>query len=242
VLVALEDAEARAMLAAGETAGAHILLARAHARLGRCPALEVREAEVALSREEPELARGALAGALDSQDTERPAIGLLPATRLEAWLLQALSEQQDGEHEAAARALENALELAEQEQICGPFLTGGRATQQLLERHAQRGTEHPALLEILLDGLGGRPGGNEAALLAAPLTDRELKILRYLPTMLSNAEIGAEIFVSLNTVKTHLRSIYRKLDASSRADAVQRARALDLLPRGIRRPRVAQRP
>jgi LuxR family maltose regulon positive regulatory protein len=113
--------------------------------------------------------------------------------------------------------------------------------QELMERQAQTGTEHPALLEILLDALGGRPR-KEANSLAAPLTERELKILRYLPTMLSNAEIGAETFVSLNTVKTHLRSIYRKLDVSSRADAVQRARELGLLPHGIRRPRVAQRP
>jgi LuxR family maltose regulon positive regulatory protein len=59
--------------------------------------------------------------------------------------------------------------------------------------------------------------------------------------MLSNAEIGAEVFVSLNTVKTHLRSIYRKLGASGRAEAVERARTLGLLPSGIKRPRVPQR-
>ena len=77
--------------------------------------------------------------------------------------------------------------------------------------------------------------------LAEPLTEREQRILRYLPTMLTNAEIGAEVFVSLNTVKTHLRSIYRKLDANGRADAVERARRLGLLPAGIKRPRVVQR-
>ena len=60
--------------------------------------------------------------------------------------------------------------------------------------------------------------------------------------MLSNAEIGAEIFVSLNTVKTHLRSIYRKLGANGRADAVEQARALGLLPSGIKRPRIVRRP
>jgi LuxR family transcriptional regulator, maltose regulon positive regulatory protein len=73
------------------------------------------------------------------------------------------------------------------------------------------------------------------------LTEREQRILRHLPTMLSNAEIGAEVFVSLNTVKTHLRSIYRKLDVNGRADAVDRARQLSLLPAGIKRPRVVQR-
>ena len=92
---------------------------------------------------------------------------------------------------------------------------------------------------MLLDGVGQR---DPSATLLAPLTEREQRILRYLPTMLSNAEIGAEVFVSLNTVKTHLRSIYRKLDASrGRADAVDRARRLGLLPSGIKRPRVVQR-
>ena len=111
--------------------------------------------------------------------------------------------------------------------------------RDLLERQAASGTAHPALLEMLLDGLGQRRADGER--LAEPLTARELKILRYRPTMLSNAEIGAEIFVSLNTVKTHLRSIYRKLDASGRADAVERARRVGLLPSGIKRPRVVRR-
>jgi LuxR family maltose regulon positive regulatory protein len=110
--------------------------------------------------------------------------------------------------------------------------------RELLESQAQLGTEHPALLEVLLEGAcQHRP----AVALAEPLTEREQRILRYLPTMLSNAEIGAEVFVSLNTVKTHLRSIYRKLGANGRADAVEKARAQGLLPSGIKRPRVAQR-
>jgi LuxR family maltose regulon positive regulatory protein len=53
--------------------------------------------------------------------------------------------------------------------------------------------------------------------------------LRYLPTMMSNREIAAEMFFSVNTVKTHLKSIYRKLGVSRRRDAVSRARALSLL-------------
>jgi LuxR family maltose regulon positive regulatory protein len=54
-------------------------------------------------------------------------------------------------------------------------------------------------------------------------------VLRLLPTRLSLREIGSELYVSQNTVKTHVRSIYRKLAASSRADAVARARELGLL-------------
>ena len=242
VLAGIENAHARVSLAAGETELAQDLLDAAHARLPDCAALVVCEAQTAMQADDPVLARKLLADVIDRSGTGCQSMEPHDAPKLEAWLLLALLEQKRGEHEAAAAALEHALELAEQERICGPFLTGGRATEELLERHAQTGTEHPALLEILLDAFGGHARETEPVSLAVPLTERELKILRYLPTMLSNAEIGAETFVSLNTVKTHLRSIYRKLDASSRADAVQRARALGLLPRGIRRPRVAHRP
>ncbi|WP_239393964.1 helix-turn-helix transcriptional regulator, partial [Frankia sp. CiP3] len=61
-----------------------------------------------------------------------------------------------------------------------------------------------------------------------PLSGREQAVLTYLPTMLTTAEIAKEMFVSTNTIKTHLKSIYRKLDVARRRDAVQRARALHL--------------
>ena len=60
-------------------------------------------------------------------------------------------------------------------------------------------------------------------------TTAELAVLRCLATGLSRREIGAKLYISLNTVKTHTRELYRKLGASSRADAVARAEALDLL-------------
>jgi LuxR family maltose regulon positive regulatory protein len=61
------------------------------------------------------------------------------------------------------------------------------------------------------------------------LTEREQIVLRYLPTMLKASEIANELYLSVNTVKTHMRSIYRKLDASNRREAVERARDLNLL-------------
>ncbi len=57
----------------------------------------------------------------------------------------------------------------------------------------------------------------------------ELKVLRYLPTNLSRPEIAAELSVSVNTVSTHIRSIYAKLQVSDRSSAVQRAREMRLL-------------
>ena len=71
--------------------------------------------------------------------------------------------------------------------------------------------------------------GVPRAELLEPLSQRELEVLRYLPTMLSNAEIAGELFVSVNTVKTHTRSIYRKLGVAARDQAVERARTLELI-------------
>ena len=75
-----------------------------------------------------------------------------------------------------------------------------------------------------LDGDGGPPRE-----LPEPLNERELTVLRFLPTNLSAAEIGSELFLSVNTVKTHMRKLYAKLDVHTRAEAVQRGRALGLL-------------
>ena len=61
------------------------------------------------------------------------------------------------------------------------------------------------------------------------LTDRELSVLRYLPSMMTNEEIAAELFVSVNTVKAHLKRIYRKLGVVSRREAVRRAHELGMI-------------
>jgi DNA-binding CsgD family transcriptional regulator len=71
---------------------------------------------------------------------------------------------------------------------------------------------------------------------AEPLTHSETRVLRYLPTHLGAPEIAAELFLSANTVKTHLRHLYRKLGAHNRREAVQRARAIGLLTTPSRRP------
>jgi DNA-binding NarL/FixJ family response regulator len=62
-----------------------------------------------------------------------------------------------------------------------------------------------------------------------PLSERERVVLRYLPTRMSYREIAGELYVSMNTLKTHLKSIYRKLDASSRAEATEHARRRGML-------------
>jgi DNA-binding NarL/FixJ family response regulator len=86
----------------------------------------------------------------------------------------------------------------------------------------------PWLLEQTEEALGSRP--RRPVQLAAPLTERELAVLRLLPTRLSTREIGRELYVSPNTVRSHIQAIYRKLQVNSRAEAVTTARQLGLLP------------
>ena len=86
----------------------------------------------------------------------------------------------------------------------------------------------PELIEQAELRLRGRAPGPRRKL-AGDLSDRELAVLRLLPGEASLREIASDLYLSLNTVKTHSRSIYRKLDASSREQAVARARELGLL-------------
>jgi LuxR family maltose regulon positive regulatory protein len=71
--------------------------------------------------------------------------------------------------------------------------------------------------------------GARVEALVEQLTGRETAVLRYLPTKMSQREIAAELYVSLNTVKTHCSAIYRKLGADNRKAAVQAARDHHLL-------------
>jgi LuxR family transcriptional regulator, maltose regulon positive regulatory protein len=109
---------------------------------------------------------------------------------------------------------------------------GGAPVRSLLARHLQAGTGNLGDVGDLLEALARRAERAMAAgadMPVEPLSDRERIVLRYLSSMLSASEIAAELYVSVNTVKTHVRSIYRKLDANRRRDAVRRARELQLL-------------
>ena len=68
---------------------------------------------------------------------------------------------------------------------------------------------------------------------AQELTETELRVLRFLPTNLSRSQIARELYLSVNTVNTHVRNIFAKLDARTRSTAVDRARELRLLSSGV---------
>lgn len=159
-----------------------------------------------------------------------------PNARVEAWVIDAIARDEIRNEQGALRALERALDLAEPRDFRSPFIRYGAPVRSLLRRRIETGTTHRAfageLLVTLHDEIsGGRPPGRP---LFEPLSERELGVLRFLPTVLSNAEIAAEMSISVNTVKTHLRNLYRKLEVTGRRDAVDRARELGLLSPGLR--------
>jgi LuxR family transcriptional regulator, maltose regulon positive regulatory protein len=173
----------------------------------------------------------ALAAVADVLDGTAPVLGY--ATVVEAYLLAGLAHRELGDQRAANQAAERALALAESDRLVLPFAMTGSA--ELLEALPRHQTAHGALRADILDVLhGSSPAATEQSSLppAEELSPGELRVLRYLPTNLSRPEIAGELSVSLNTVSTHLRSIYAKLGVRDRSSAVQRARELRLLAAG----------
>jgi LuxR family maltose regulon positive regulatory protein len=143
-----------------------------------------------------------------------------PAFEIEALMLDAVARHRLGE--PSEESIERALAIAGPEGRAYMFLTIPGARDALAD-HPPHRTAHPEHLKRLV---GGTAPPQEPA---EPLSERELAVLRFLPTNLSAAEIGSELFVSVHTVKTHMRKLYAKLDVHTRAEAVQKGRELGLL-------------
>ena len=162
-------------------------------------------------------ARRALDG-WDHQPEPRPTIERLLGT------VAVLSAE--GKREPAEIALRDALDRAEPELLRQPFLAHP-AVMRILLHEAQRDSQTFARSILQVAAAEQRRDSQEQ--LIEPLTDREREILDYLPTRLPNTEIAAHLYVSVNTLKSHLRHIYAKLAATNRDEAVTRARSLGLL-------------
>jgi LuxR family transcriptional regulator, maltose regulon positive regulatory protein len=231
----------------GDTERAEQVLAGMEERQRERGAVRVATAALRLAQDDPRAAAAALAPVLDGSAPELPWTWLIFVFLLEASARDALGDQG-----AADRALERALDLAEPDGAVLWFLL--HPVPSLLERHARHRTAHAALVAQILGllsapgpgpgryggmasphergGLGGSPPG-----LTEPLSGSELRVLRYLPTNLTTPEIAAELYVSRNTVKTHVRSLYLKLGTHRRAEAVEFARDLGLLAPSAHSPR-----
>jgi len=142
-------------------------------------------------------------------------------------VLDALLAAAAGDADRADDHVEDALTAAMPWTLRRPFLAE-EDLRPLLERRIEVGSAVPEFALDLLDRMSGVAAADVELRrpLVDPLTERERTVLRYLASTLSNAEIAAELYVSLSTVKTHQRAVYRKLGAGGRRDAVRRARLL----------------
>jgi LuxR family maltose regulon positive regulatory protein len=187
--------------------------------------IRIAAAEIHLAQDDPEAALAELAPVVEGSARSAHQT----TSVIDALLYEALARDRLGDARATEEAIERALELAEPEGIIVPFAVAPVA--DLLERHPRHRTSHAALLSEVLDVLSGasKKASGAARPLADELSEAELRVARFLPSNLKAPEIAAELFVSPNTVRTHLRHIYSKLDVHSRAEAVERARELGLL-------------
>ena len=211
-------AEADLLVRAGDVGTARALAERLGTPV--TDAGRVLAARVRLRLGEP----AAVAGLLEA------ATGRGPRVRAGVGVVAALAAVAAGDEEGALAHLEDALLAAAPFALRSPFLAEPELAPALARR-VERGTAAPAFALDLIGRMTGMdPDGTpERPVVVEPLTERERTMLRYLASALSNAEIAAELHVSVNTVKTHQRAVYRKLDAVGRRDAVRRARVIGLL-------------
>lgn len=193
-------------------------------RLGAIHAIDNARAVIFMAEGDAAAALGAL------RDVEDETQGVHAFTLVETHLLAGIAHLDLGDRNAAAAAAEAALAAAEPDRLIFPFaMTGAVELLNALPRHK---TAHGALLADILTLLRGEsvPSSDRERLAKSEeLSPSELRVLRYLPTNLTRPEIASELFVSINTVNTHLRNIYSKLGVRNRSSAVRHARELRLL-------------
>jgi LuxR family maltose regulon positive regulatory protein len=161
---------------------------------------------------------------------------------IETLVVQAVALHAAGDSESAVISLERALNLAEPEGYVRVFIDEGNAMGELLRTAASQGIAVKYVTKLLtalaeelgeISGLAKRSLSSESArpsvALAEPLSERELQVLRMLNTHLSIPEIAEELIVAPSTIRSHVKSIYGKLGAHSRHEAVDRAKGLRLL-------------
>jgi LuxR family maltose regulon positive regulatory protein len=149
-------------------------------------------------------------------------------------LLEAQFAAEKGNRERAKLLVDRALRTAEREQLRTTVGSAGPWLRSFVARESELSRRHSGFLTSVIDS-GESASHYEpvdpdayATIFVVPLTARETDVLRLLGEFCSNEEIAADLVLSLNTVKTHMRSLFQKLSVTRRADAVRRGRALGL--------------
>jgi LuxR family maltose regulon positive regulatory protein len=189
------------------------------------PSVPIALAKVWLSQHEPEKALPLLDHALQSAQT----VGRL-GNAIHILAVQAVMHSAQGNPELAFATLEHALKLAEPEGYVRVFVDEGVPMRRLLHRMLTRSSS-PEYIRRLLEACGEstRMTATIDNRLVDPLSQREHEVLRLIIEGATNKEIADELVLTVNTVKRHISNIFGKLEVSNRAQAIARARELNLL-------------
>jgi len=221
----LNLAESQALAAAGDIGAA--LAAAKRAGCDSSPEAAVTLARAWAAAGDGDNARAALAPVLAARD------GVPGRVRLQACLVAAQVSYHDGDRARGRRSLGHALRLAEREQVRLPFAVERGWIAPALQRDPEWAGAHHNLVALVMPyaRFPGRPDEPDEALIpgSEPLTERELQVLRHVSSMLTTAEIAGELYISSNTVKSHIKHICHKLAVTHRGEAVRRARQLQLI-------------
>jgi LuxR family maltose regulon positive regulatory protein len=181
-----------------------------------------------------------------SFDDEAAAVGLLAAAaelepgasvpahvseshEVEAMLETARIHGIRGDRRASRSTVAEALALARGERLRRPFAHAAPEVRAMLRTDRELRSQANWLRPDHMTASGERPRTTERALVVEELSERELEVLRHLSALLTTEEIASEMFISANTVRTHIRRILGKLSVSRRHEAVRRARELNLV-------------
>ena len=221
----LSLAESRAYVAAGDTPAAAAAAERAGG--DSSPEAAATLAHAWLAAGDGKNARLMLASALATRSGEPERVPV------QAWLADARLSYHSGDRARGRQSLVHALRLAEREQLRLPFVLEQGWIGPVLRRDPELSGLHRRLFPSAPrhdQPQGGSGSSPEATVLVVePLTEREREVLRHVAGMLNTAEIASEMYISINTVKAHLKSSYRKLAATHRGEAVRRARQLEMI-------------
>ncbi len=195
---------------------AHLLTEQARAVLGEIPETVVATAAVAVAAHRPKTVIGLVEPLLATSEPH-------PVQAVAAWLLCSCAHAELGNATKSIEALKSAVRIAAADQIARPFLDVPGVLKQLDEFAGSFGPD-----EDFVDFVRHNPAAARAHRHPA-LTETQQRILGQLPSGRTTQQIAADLGVSINTVKTHLRGIYAKLGVNSRTDVLAEARRSGLL-------------
>jgi LuxR family maltose regulon positive regulatory protein len=184
------------------------------------PVLAFENAAAALTLGDDDLARKLFETFSGSTDSTRP-LAMIDGLLLAAWLAE-----REGSFDIARKHLKEALAVAEGHSLVESFVRAGPTIVQMISDLPDAHSALPGRILRRAQALASPSLGSD---LIEPLTDRELEILSYLPSRLTNTELADHFYVSVNTVKTHMAHIYRKLGVANRNRAIARAREIGIL-------------